>query len=156
MSTDSNLILCNRHRQFPHPIFFLHKKSPHPLRYKSETMPNSKIFTPTTMKFLKRSLMLTLPLLLNLPTLYHVAEQHQLHHLFTMTWRSIVLPLPLLINSHMLMLLIALVNAYLLLRHAHLSPRTASPRGRARALVPSRLSIQNFTCPKSPLTRFQF
>ncbi len=67
-----------------------------------------------------------------------------------------LLTLPLLINSHMLMLLIALVNAYLLLHHAHLSPRTAWPRGRARAQAPSPSSVQNFTCHKSPLTRFQF
>ena len=155
MSTDSNLTLCNRHRQFPHLIFFLRKRSPHPLRYKNQTS-NSKIFTPTTMKFLKRSPILTLPLQFKLLQLCHDAALHQLRHLFSITKRSLVLTLPLLISSHMLMLLIALVNAYHLLHHAHLSPRTASPRGRARAQVRSPLSVQNFTCPKSPLTRFQF
>ncbi len=144
MSTDSNLILCNRHRQFPHPIFFLHKKPPHPLLCKHETMPNSKIFTPTTMKFLKKSIMLTLPLLLELPKFCHVAEQHPLRHLFTMTKRSIVLTLPLLISSHMLMLLIVPVNAFLLLH----PPQTVSHRGRARPQARPHWSVPNLSCPK--------
>ncbi len=152
MSTDLNLILCNRHRQFPRPISFLHKKSPHPLRYQSKTMPNSKIFTPTTMKFLKRSLILTLPLLRKLSTLCHVAEQHQLRHLFTMPRRSIVLTLPPLISSHMLMSLIVHVNAFLLLPLL----LTVLPRGRARAQARSSLSVPSLSSPKSPLTRFQF
>ena len=153
MSTDSNLILCNCQRQFPHPTFFLHKKSPHPLRYNSETIHNSKIFTPTTMKFLKRSLMLTLPLLLVLPPLCHIAVLHQLRHLFTMTRRSIVLTLPLLISSHMLMSLIVLVNVFLLLLRLQ---QTMLPRERARAQARSPLSVPNLLCPKSHLTRFQF
>ena len=73
-----------------------------------------------------------------------------------MTRRSLVLTLPLLISSHMLMLLIALVNVYRLLHHAHLSPQTVLPRERARAQIRFPWSVQNFICPKSPLTRFQF
>ncbi len=96
--------------------------------------------------------MLTLPLLLELTTLCHVAEQHQLRHLFTMTKGSIVLTLPLLLSSHMLMSLIVLVNAFLLLHPL----QTVLPRGRARAQARLPLSVPNLSCPKSPLTRFQF
>ncbi len=152
MSTDSNLILCTRHRRFPHPTFFLHKKPPHPLRYQNKMMPNSKIFTPTTMKFLKRSLILTLPLLFVLPPLCHVAALHRLRHLFMITKRLIGLTLPLLLSSHMLMSLIVHVHAFLLLR----LPLKALPRGRARALARLPLTVPSLSCPKSPLTRFQF
>jgi hypothetical protein len=156
MLTDSSLILCSHHRQFLRQISSRNKKLPHPLQCSNKIKPNSKIFTPRKMKFWKRSVILTLPLPLALPKLCSDAVRLHLHHLSTITKRSIVLTLPLLISSHMLRLLIALVNAYLLLRHAHLSPRTASPPGRACAQARSPSSVQNFTCPKSPLTRFQF
>ena len=152
MSTDSNLILCNRHRQFPPPTFFLHNKPPHPLRYKNKMMPNSKIFTPTTMKFLKRSLILTLPLLFALPQLCHVAALHRIRHLLTITKRLLGLTLPLLISSHTLMSLIVHVHAFPLLR----LPLKALPRVHARALARLPLSVPSLSCHKSPLTRFHF
>ncbi len=122
----------------------------------NETTPKPKIFTPTMMKFWKRSFILTLPLQLK-PKLRNDTVQLRLHHLSIMTKRSIVLTLPLHISSHMLMSFIALVNAYLRLHQlTPLSPRTALPRGHAHAQARLLLSVQNFTCPKSPLTRFQF
>ncbi len=144
MSTDSNLILCNHHQQFLRQISSLHKKLPHPLQYSSKTS-NSKSFTPTTTKFLKRSLTPTLPLQLATPKLCLDAGQLPLHHLSMMT-RSIVLTLPLLISSHMLKLL-TLVDALLRLRHARHPPRTASPHEHARAQAHN-WNVQNFTCPK--------
>ncbi len=151
MSTDSNLILCNHRQRFLRQISSLHRKLPHPLQCGKTS--NSKIFTLTKTKFLKRSLILTLPLLLTTPQLYHGVGLLPLHLWFTMT-RSIVLTLPLLISSHMLKLL-TLVDVYLRLHHAHHPPRTASPRGHACAQTLN-WNVQNFTCPKLPLTRFQF
>ncbi len=87
------------------------------------------------MKFWTRSLILTLPLQLALPKLCRNAEQLPLLHLSMMTKRSIVLTLPLLISSHMLRLL-TLVDAYLLLHHAHLHPTppdSVASRTRSRA-----------------------
>ncbi len=131
MSTDSNLTLCNHRQQFLRQISSRHKKLPHPLQYSSKTS-NSKIFTPTKTKFLKRSLILTLPLLLATPKLCHDAGQLPLRHLSTMT-RSIVLTLPLLISSHMLKLL-TLVDAYLRLRHIrHPPPPPDSVASRTRS-----------------------
>jgi hypothetical protein len=101
--------------------------------------------------------MLTLPLQLAYRKLRNDAVQLRLHHLFMMTKRSLVLTLPLHTSSHMLMSFIALVNAYLHLHQlAPLSPRTALLRGRARAQARLLSSVPKFTCPKSPLTRFEF
>ena len=152
MSTDSNLILCNRPQQFLRQIFSLHKKLPHPPHYSSKTS-NSKNFTPTTMRFLKKSLTLTLPLQFATPKLCLDDEQFPLHHLSMMN-RSMVLTLPLLIGSHTLKLL-TLVDACLRPRHVRHPPQTASRRGRARTQAHN-WNVQNFTCPKSTLTLFQF
>ncbi len=157
MSTDSSLILCNHQQQFLHQISFLPKRTPHPLQRHGRTTLKPKIFTPTMMKFWKKSFILTLPLQLASPKLHNDDVQLRLRHLFMKIKRSLVLTLPLPISSHMLMLFIALINAYLRLHQlARLSPRTVLPHGRARSQARLLSSVQKFTCLKSPLTRFQF
>jgi hypothetical protein len=131
------------------PDFFPAQKAATPPPVAQQNEAQLENFTPTKMKFWKRSLILTLPLQLPYRKLSNDAVQLCLHHLFMMTKRSLVLTLPLHIISHMLMSFIALVNAYLCLHQlAHLSPRTALLRGRARAQARLHSSVQKFTCPK--------